>query len=794
MNKKKRLFGGLVLIFGLCMVFLYYYTSENKNIDTISSLITDPPLRFSVEESFHTEEIAVELLLDPAFPRQAEVYYTLNGDPPDKESFLYQEPIVIEKTEGMNVVPVRAVICYKNECSKVFTKTYFVSSYIKERYDIPVISITSDGEGLFGYENGILVAGRIYDEFYRYWNAGEELPDWLSAMKKELEGYSSAKGRPGEEIAEWFVPANYMLRGRENERKAHVEMYGPDGSKMLDQDVGLRVSGKGSATNPQKSLRLCARTEYEEENSKFRFDIFSYGEKEDLTHTTEQVFDKLILRNSGNDWMQTYLVWNLTSRIARQAGFPVVANVRPAAVYINGSYYGLVQMSPDKSEFNIAKMYDLEEDLIEFRERKEKTVTREIGIRQIAEKDLNLEETRQELESIIDMDNLLLYYALEIYMSNTDWPTNNYTVWRYTGEKDENNPYKDGRWRFLLYDTDVGFSYNWNGDAFTMLLEEKQEGKEFFSLLMKSDYYRKKFVNILCDLLAGVCREENVLKILEEEEAQILNELDFMMSETLIPEEVGMFLANREQKMEEKREFITHRDDMLVHYMPQLLSVSGRYELKIKAPEKGAEISFSTVELLEEDSDFQGFYYKNIPLTIKALTYPGTEFEAFLVNGTKITKPEFTISGELIKDGEVTVELLTKESELPAHPVINEIKASGKDEYVELYNPYTEPVSLEPFFISDDPENLKKYACPDYVLKPGGFLVLQGKNFPLLTSYIVNFSIKDGETLYLSNEQGEILEQCYIPKMSEQESYGKYPDAQKLQFFQQTTKGSPNLE
>lgn len=793
MNKKKRLFGILILAAGLSAVFLYYCVSENKNIDTISSLIADPPLRFSVEESFHTEEIAVELLLDHAFPRQAKVYYTLNGDQPDKEDYLYQEPIVIEKTEGMNVVPIRAVIYYKNEYSKVFTKTYFVSSYIKERYDIPVISITSDEEGLFGYENGILVAGKIYDEFYRYWNAKEPLPDWLSEMKKELEGYSYTKGTPGEEIAEWFVPANYMLRGRENERKAHVEMFEPDGSAMLDQDVGLRVSGKGSATNPQKSLRICARTEYEEEESKFRYDIFQYGEKEDLTHTTEQVFDKLIFRNSGNDWMQTYLVWNLSSRIARQANFPVVANVRPAVVYINGKYYGMVQMSPDKSEFNIAKMYDLEEDNIEFVERKEKTVTRETGIRQLAEKDLNLEENREELEKLVDMDNLLLYYALEIYMSNTDWPTNNYTVWRYTGEKDENNPYKDGRWRFLLYDTDVGFSYNWNGDAFTMLLEEKREGKEFFSILMKSDYYKNKFVNLMCDLLAGVCGRENVLKILEEEEAKILNELNYMMSETLIPEDTGMFLTNREQRMQEKREFISQREDMIVYYMPRLLGTAGRYELEVKAPKKGGLISFSTIELMEEDSDFSGFYYKNIPLTIKSHTYPGTEFEAFLVNGEEIREKEFTVTKDMVQNGKLTVELVLKQEE-EAHPVLNEIKASGKDEYMELYNPYQVPVSMGEFFISDDPNNLKKYACPDYILEPESFFVLQGKNFPLLTSYIVNFSIKSGETLYLSNAEGELLEQCYIPKMSEQESYGKYPDGRKNRFFQQPTKGSPNLE
>ena len=58
----------------------------------------------------------------------------------------------------------------------------------------------------------------------------------------------------------------------------------------------------------------------------------------------------------------------------------------------------------------------------------------------------------------IDPENLINYYVPEVYYNNGDWPHNNLGLWRkrtdaYVPDAPRGH---DGRWRWLLYDTDFG--------------------------------------------------------------------------------------------------------------------------------------------------------------------------------------------------------------------------------------------------------------------------------------------------------------------------------------------------
>ena len=59
----------------------------------------------------------------------------------------------------------------------------------------------------------------------------------------------------------------------------------------------------------------------------------------------------------------------------------------------------------------------------------------------------------------IDMDNFMKYCAVNLFVCNTDWPHNNVRVWRYAGNSPgalADSSVTDGKWRFMLKDTDVG--------------------------------------------------------------------------------------------------------------------------------------------------------------------------------------------------------------------------------------------------------------------------------------------------------------------------------------------------
>jgi hypothetical protein len=67
----------------------------------------------------------------------------------------------------------------------------------------------------------------------------------------------------------------------------------------------------------------------------------------------------------------------------------------------------------------------------------------------------------------VDIDNLIHYYALGMYVANVDWPGNNVEMWRYYPESDETDLHPflaDGKWRFVGQDLEFGYGLWSEGD------------------------------------------------------------------------------------------------------------------------------------------------------------------------------------------------------------------------------------------------------------------------------------------------------------------------------------------
>ncbi|WP_295089580.1 CotH kinase family protein [Ruminococcus sp.] len=118
-------------------------------------------------------------------------------------------------------------------------------------------------------------------------------------------------------------------------------------------------------------------------------------------------------------------------------------------------------------------------------------------------------------------------------------------------------------------------------------------------------------------------------------------------------------------------------------------------------------------------------------------------------------------------------------------------------DFVELYNPTDEAISLKGYSISDDVNAPKKYVFPDNaVIKSCGFFVVycdvkvnssvEGTTFGLS---------KDGETLLLSDANNNKLEFIEIPSLSDNTSYGRLPDgSENFGELRELSPGSSNPE
>ena len=87
-------------------------------------------------------------------------------------------------------------------------------------------------------------------------------------------------------------------------------------------------------------------------------------------------------------------------------------------------------------------------------------------------------------------------------------------------------------------------------------------------------------------------------------------------------------------------------------------------------------------------------------------------------------------------------------------------------DYVELYNAGKRTVRLGDLYLSDDEDYLKKMKVGDIKLAPGEITLIA------LDDTAGAFSIsKRGETLYLSDKDGNIVDCIDVPKLSSDVSY-----------------------
>lgn len=124
-------------------------------------------------------------------------------------------------------------------------------------------------------------------------------------------------------------------------------------------------------------------------------------------------------------------------------------------------------------------------------------------------------------------------------------------------------------------------------------------------------------------------------------------------------------------------------------------------------------------------------------------------------------------------------------------PLINEFMASNGDsiedyqgdseDWIEIYNPNDTPLNIGDYFLSDDLDNLEKWAFPENIYIPAnGFLLVfaSSKNIYVDSELHTNFGIsKDGEPLVLTSSDGQtILDQVPTTEVPRDYSFGREND------------------
>lgn len=601
------------------------------------------PPEFSHVRGFYREPF--DLVLSSKDP-DVVIHYTLDGSVPDQNSMVYQGPIRIGpenfktsllssiKTFGpfnlnrieldytgrkqrdaflpwtpqdvFQAIVVRAV-AYKDGAlaSDVETHTYFVDPDIFERYTLPIISISTDPKGFFDPVIGIYVAG-VY-----YWDV--------------------RPGRP------WHNPANYTQRGMDWERPVHVEFFEPGGAFGFKLQMGARIHGGITRSWPQKTLRLHARSSYESPGV-IEYPLFpgltANGTGEPLTE-----FKRILLRNAGNHWQIDLFADALMHELISHTKVDVMA-YRPAIVFLNGEYWGIHNIRERLDQYYLATNYNLDPNNVVITTHYDELDYGNPG----DEKDLhdlinfvqrNNMENKANYEYVttkMDIEQFIDYQVAQIFYSNTDWPGKNTAIWRYKTEQYEPDaPYgQDGRWRWMMFDTDFGFGYAHGtaGDFNSMEHATGSRGPLLRGLLQNSTF-RRQFINTFADHLNSSFKLERIIAMIDHFEAVLEPEIAEHQLRWGNP---GRTVEEWKQNVNKMRIWAENRHKYVWTMIADYFNLAGTVTVTLNSDLEAGYIRINTLDIVPETpgitnpESWQGIYFQGVPVQVTAVPKPGYAF------------------------------------------------------------------------------------------------------------------------------------------------------------------------
>ncbi len=486
-------------------------------------------------------------------------------------------------------------------------RTYFVGLDDFAAHDIPVISIVSPPDSLFGHERGIMVPGVNYEE--GSWNTG-----------------------------------NYFQRGDEWERLVHIEFFEPGGELGFGHLAGMRIHGNRTRAHPMKSVRMYSRSDYG--TSRFEYKIF---EDQPI-----QRYNRFILRNSGNDFESLLLRDAVSQKFFRDLEIET-QDYRPAIKFLNGEFWGIFNIREFYNRHYFERVHDIDRDDLDY-------LTFEFnsspsindGDREayfammdfVSENDLSDANAYSAISTMMDIDDYIDQLAIGIYSSNTDWPQTNQRIYRKRTEFTPGAGAKDGRFRWLINDLDFGFG------LFNSLSHNNLERmftdswyNELFLALIENEDFKHSFINRHADFMHSYVRPEHAQEIVDAAAARIEAIIPLHVERWQYPSSVSSW----ENRINSFQNWISNRPEVMKQQLIDQFELSGTAAFTLDINEQNAgiiklnsiKISGDTDGIISTPYPFEAEYFAGIPVILEAIPNSGFSFDHW--EGMDSQEPVITV-------------------------------------------------------------------------------------------------------------------------------------------------------
>ena len=507
-------------------------------------------------------------------PEGTEIRYTLDGKEPTAASQKYTAPLSFNNT---------TVVRAKLFCSDYLSPRSTCHSYIffptNRPLTLTVVSIITDNKYLNDAKIGIYVDGTYNN------------------TKKNYE-------------YDWRRPMN-------------IELFETSGKESVINQLGeMRICGGATRSSVRKSLAIYANKRFGEK--RFDYEFFP-DQKPGLKD-----FKSFMLRNAGNDFDYLYMRDAIIQRTMAQHVDLDWQAWRPAIVYINGEYKGMLNIRERSNEDNIYTNYDgLEDiDMIENDwELKEGTMDHYQAFKAFYNEHGH---TLAEYAEWMDWQEYINLMVENMYFNNQDFPGNNIVIWR---------PLTEGsKWRWITKDTDFGLGlygsapdYNtirWmydNGYDPDRSWGNTYEATRLFRRLMEDADFKREFLDRAAIYMGDFLNEKGTRAVWDEMYDLIKTEYPYHR------ELINRWWPNYDDELTNARNWLKKRTNYFYQQLAEYYSWGNPTVLTVnKVNLSDVTLTFNGIQLT--GNVFDGKYYAGRTITLTATANE----EGKMVTGWKI--------------------------------------------------------------------------------------------------------------------------------------------------------------
>lgn len=413
--------------------------------------------------------------------------------------------------------------------------------------------------------------------------------------------------------------AAFQINDQTRDFVASFEMITGGTTSVFKLDAeGSAGGGGGSDDSPMRTMNVTARDAFGVK----AFPTALWPDKPQVKTTK-----KLRLRNGSNDWAYAHLRDQLSQR-ASADGPNLTGASNSVAMFVNGQYYGLMDLREREEESLPAQNLGIEKDAIDFlydpnlpsQEIKNGGDTGAAAYKAmhdyIVGNDMTVAANYARAKTLMSPESLAWDWALHMFHANYDWPWHNVHVWR--------SPEMGNRWFWQTHDMDFSFGL-YTGVAYDMTSSFGQQGSELITSLMRNGEFRTLYLNTVADQM-------NLMT-----PTQLSATLDGLVSDMrpYIPAyyaKAGLGpVSNWESQVARLRGYFFQREGVYDGHTRAQFGLGPRQPIRVAVndPAMGS-VSVNSIDtgklITAARPGWTGSYYPGVPFTLKANPKPGYAF------------------------------------------------------------------------------------------------------------------------------------------------------------------------